>query len=149
MWICLNDSFLSIVSKECAPDELLVRARVRGHIEAVFPDAKVMRAPGNDYLWRARVKRADIASALVRRVMDYSAPNFKNSVPDDDLHHAYSRVWGAMADLQEIAPYATELRHPPGVFARPTGFKPPVALKKAPAKKRKAQVQRKLPGVVI
>ena len=25
MWICLNNAFLSIVHKDCAPDELLVR----------------------------------------------------------------------------------------------------------------------------
>ena len=43
MWIMMNNSFLSIVSKDCGPAELLVRARRAGDIERVFPDAKVTR----------------------------------------------------------------------------------------------------------
>ena len=43
MWIMLSDSFLSIVHKDCAQDELLVRARRPSDIESVFPDAKVKR----------------------------------------------------------------------------------------------------------
>jgi len=41
MWIMTNNSYLSIVSKDCGPAELLVRARRAGDIERVFPDAKV------------------------------------------------------------------------------------------------------------
>ena len=43
MWIMLSDCFLSIVSKDCGPAELLVRARRAGDIEKVFPNAKVTR----------------------------------------------------------------------------------------------------------
>ncbi len=43
MWIMTNNSYLSIVSKDCGPAELLVRARRAGDIEKVFPDAKVTR----------------------------------------------------------------------------------------------------------
>ena len=32
MWICLNNAFLSVVSKDCRPDELLVRARRKGEL---------------------------------------------------------------------------------------------------------------------
>ena len=41
MWIMTNNSYLSIVSKDCGSAELLVRARRAGDIERVFPDAKV------------------------------------------------------------------------------------------------------------
>ena len=37
----LNDSFLSIVENMNNPEELLVRARVKGDIERVFHDAAV------------------------------------------------------------------------------------------------------------
>lgn len=50
MWLCLNSAFLSIVFKDCAEDELLVRARRKGDIEKVFPDAKVIRSTDSDYL---------------------------------------------------------------------------------------------------
>ena len=106
MWLCLNKAFLSIVDKDCGRDELLVRARVRGHIEAVFPDAVVSHTPGNDYLFRAAVKRAEVVAAFAEIVMSYRTPNFKNSVKDHDLHDAYSRVWGVMAGLQETPPYS-------------------------------------------
>jgi hypothetical protein len=43
MWIMTNNSYLSIVSKDCGPAELLVRARRAGDIEKLFPDAKVTR----------------------------------------------------------------------------------------------------------
>ena len=43
IWICLNYAFLSIVSKECPPDSLLVRAPSRRHRAGVsgLPGARV------------------------------------------------------------------------------------------------------------
>ena len=105
MWLCFNNAFLSIVSKDCQPDELLVRARRKGDIERVFPDAKVERTVGNDYLFRARIKRAAVAEVIAAQVAGIAYPNFKNSVRSDPLHHAYNRVWHVMADLQEVPPY--------------------------------------------
>jgi len=107
MWICKNDAFLSIVDKGelgCGtPHEdgsksgfLCVRARVKGHIERVFPDAKVVHTPHNDYHYRAFVIRRDVADALHESIMDIGYPNFKNSVADDDLHCAYADVWSTM-----------------------------------------------------
>jgi hypothetical protein len=46
MWICMSSSFLSIVDKYCDKVELLVRARRKGDIEAIFPDAEVNEYPG-------------------------------------------------------------------------------------------------------
>ena len=57
MWIMTNNSYLSIVSKDCGPAELLVRARRAGDIEKVFPNAKVTRQTGSDYLYRAVLTR--------------------------------------------------------------------------------------------
>lgn len=113
MWLCLNDAFLSIVSKDCAPDELLVRARRDGDIEKVFPDAQVEVTLGNDYRCRTRIKRADVAAVLTRRVMDIDYGNFKGSVKDDQLHHAYMDVWSAIGKLQPGGPYSTEGRRQP------------------------------------
>ena len=50
MWIMTNNSYLSIVSKDCGPAELLVRARRAGDIEKVFPNAKVTLQTDSDYL---------------------------------------------------------------------------------------------------
>ena len=106
MWVCLSDAFLSIVHKECGPDELLVRARRPGDIERVFPGAKVIKSPDTDYLFRTVLPRATVAEALARQVEDIRYQNFKDSVADNKLHNAYSRVWGTMANLQPTAPYS-------------------------------------------
>jgi hypothetical protein len=91
---------LSIVSKDCARDEILVRARRLGDIEKVLPSAEVRRDPMSDYLYRAVVKRTDLVEALVREVYRVTYANFKDSVDDNALHRAYVRVWATMADLQ-------------------------------------------------
>lgn len=110
MWLCLSDAFLSIVDKDCEPDELLVRARRDGDIERVFPGAKVEVTLGNDYRCRARIKRADIAAAMTQRIMGLGYSNFKGSVSDDQLHRAYMDVWSAIGKLQPGGPYSSGLR---------------------------------------
>lgn len=102
MWIMLSDCFFSIVHKDCAPDELLVRARRPGDIEKLFPKAKVERDDLADYLFRARVGRDQIALAIAREIGRINYANFKNSVKDDKLHDAYSLCWVAMAGVQPI-----------------------------------------------
>lgn len=105
MWIITNQAFLSVVHKDCQPDELLVRARREGDIEAVFPNAKVSKTIGNDYLFRARVKRTEVAAVLSKQLQELTYDNFKNSIRDDQLHSACNRVWHTMASMQPIPPY--------------------------------------------
>ncbi len=106
MWLCLNDAFLSFVSKDCKPDELLVRARRPGDIEKIFTKAKVTEYDKSDYQFRAVIKRTEVVEALTGEVQRVVYNNFKNSVRDNDLHHAYNAVWGVMAKLQPKPPYS-------------------------------------------
>ncbi len=106
MWIMLSDSFLSIVHKDCKPDELLVRARRKGDVERVFPHAKVIRTPGNDYLFRAVLKRDEVVAAIANRLNTLGYGNYKSSVKNRPFHNALSRVWSIMAGLQTSAPYS-------------------------------------------
>jgi len=101
VWVLLSDCFFSIVSKDCARDELLVRARRKGDIEKLFPKAKVKRNAKADYLYRAAIKKSAIAEALKGEVDRVTYPNFKSSVTDAKLHGAYMRVWSALGPLQE------------------------------------------------
>lgn len=100
MWIFLNDSFLSIVQKPGDGDHLTVRARLRGDIEAVFPDAAVIEGAGTDYRFRTRIPKEKVAEALMQRVMSLNYSNFKSSVEDDDRHDAYMKVWSVMDKAQ-------------------------------------------------
>ena len=80
MWIMTNNSYLSIVSKDCGPAELLVRARRAGDIEKVFPNAKVTRQTDSDYLYRAILPRDVVKQALAVMIDLIDYPNFKDSV---------------------------------------------------------------------
>ncbi len=103
MWLSLSDSFLSIVALEgptADPRQLLVRARVAGDIERVFPIATVAHTPKHDYAYRAILPRTVVATALAAVVQAIDYTNFKNSVPDRARHDAYFACWDAMYDLQ-------------------------------------------------
>jgi hypothetical protein len=109
MWVMLSDCFFSIVSKGCARDELLVRARRKGDIEKLWPAAKVEQTKGTDYAFRAVVSRRAVGDAMVGEVQRINYGNFKDSVDDPALHGAYLRVWTAMGSVQATPPYGSSL----------------------------------------
>jgi hypothetical protein len=101
MWVLLNDSFFSIVHKDCERGEVLVRARRSGDIEKVFGRRTfVTKDEAADYLYRAVVSKTDLKTALAREVERITYPNFKSSVKDDKLHIAYLNCWTTLANLQ-------------------------------------------------
>jgi hypothetical protein len=101
MWIHLSDAFLSVVAHRHDPDMLLVRGRVQGDIERVFPDAVVTTTPDADYRFRAVLPRGVVAGALAGSVLTIEYDNFKNSVTEHDRHDAYFQSWHAMHHLQQ------------------------------------------------
>lgn len=101
MWVCLNDSFLSIVADRDDSQMLLVRARVAGHIEAVFPFVTVERSEDADYLFRTRLPRQVVANAIASRAFSVNYSNFKDSVPDRELHDCYLDFWTSLSALQD------------------------------------------------
>lgn len=102
MWIFLSDAFLSIVKPPGAAGRknLLVRARVKGDIERVFPGAEVTMTPDRDYRFRALVPLEQVAEALAQAARDIAYGNFKSSVKEHDRHVAYMGVWSEMHRLQ-------------------------------------------------
>lgn len=108
MWLFLNDAFLSVVAHRDRPDDLLVRARVEGDIERVFPSAVVECTPQADYLFRAAVPRALVERVLADRVRSLDYPNFKDSVEDRDRARAYHSVWFTMMRLQHREQFGNE-----------------------------------------
>ncbi|MBO4789837.1 MAG: hypothetical protein J5492_02360 [Oxalobacter sp.] len=100
MWIMLNDGFLSIIKKDCAPDELLVQARRPGDIERVFPQVVVQETLENDYRYQAAVKKSLVMEAISKRIEAIDYPDFTESVEGGDLLNAYMEVWGDMENIQ-------------------------------------------------
>ena len=103
MWILMNNSMLSIVRHKHYPRTLLVRARLTGDIERVFPSAQVIEGAGTDYRFRAALPETEVAAAIARRLLDIDYGNFKNSVHEPKRHAAYFKVWDAMYRMQEAA----------------------------------------------
>jgi hypothetical protein len=102
MWIFMSGSYLSIVDKgDDTGQTLLVRARIAGDIEAVFPGVKVIEGGGTDYRYRARVDREQVAQTMAEQVRGVQYSNFKATVKDRARHDAYMRVWEAMYSYQE------------------------------------------------
>ena len=101
MWIFLPESFISVVQKPGDTDTLTVRARIKGDIESVFPEACVEADKGTDYKYRARVSRQAVAQVLHDQVMGLNWGNFKGEVKDRKRHDAYMNVWRAMYAVQD------------------------------------------------
>ena len=99
VWIFANDAFVSIVADRDDSSRLLIRARVAGDIERVFPSAEVVESRGTDYRFRAFVHRRALADVLAAQIRAIKYPNFKGSVEEDDRHGAYLEVWQVMNDF--------------------------------------------------
>lgn len=101
MWIFLSDSALSIVQKPDDIDTLTVRARIKGDIESIFPNAKVLSGAGTDYKFRAHIPRDEVARAMHDAVLGIEYSNFKSSVKERGRHDCYMAVWNVMYRWQE------------------------------------------------
>jgi hypothetical protein len=123
MWIFTKYGFFSIV---CArrgngryaqlvdPERIMVRARVRGHLEALqkrFPDllaeSVILDSVGTDYAHRLFVPKAVWARAMSALTEEIDYDNFKSKVARHhsgvglDYEHSLHDVWSVMHRLQE------------------------------------------------
>jgi len=103
MWILMNDAMLSIVRHTTQPGAMLVRARLAGDIERVFPSAQIIVGGGSDYRFRAVLPEAEVADAVSHRLLDIDYGNFKASVREPKRHDACFKVWDVMHRMQEQA----------------------------------------------
>ena len=101
MWIQFNNAFLSIVENRDNKLELLVRARIKGDIEKIFPEADVFKDDSADYKYRAFISKAKVAARVMLKMTEINYGNFKNSVKDIKRKHTYSNVWMELKKLQK------------------------------------------------
>ena len=101
MWIYTSKGMISVVQKDCDAGILCVRARVREHLAAIFPDYTIIDTPKGDYLFRAYVPKGIVSQRIASLLVDLNYDNFKNSIPQemDEYHTACHKVWGATAPL--------------------------------------------------
>lgn len=116
MWIFLQNAMLSIVDDKAhgasktgrtkpaqKSRNLLVRGRLKGDIERVFPKAVVTESLNTDYRYRALVRRDDVSAAMAKEVDRIDYGNFKNGVAGNLRHTAYFGAWAAMEAAQHKA----------------------------------------------
>lgn len=105
MWVFLNNAMVSAVAHRTKPGHLMVRARLAGDLERLFPRAKVERTPAADYAYRCTVTRGAFARVLASRAESIDYPNFKGSLApgDSNRSRAYHDTWDAMMDAQQRA----------------------------------------------
>jgi len=122
MWIFTKHGFFSAVcaregdgrhGQPVDPNRIMVRARVRGHLEALkqrFPDllgdCEIQEFVGTDYAFRLFINKAvwiEVVAALAEEI-DYD--NFKSKAADHQgrtgsaYFHALHDVWAVMNGLQ-------------------------------------------------
>ncbi len=103
MWLFTSKSFVSIVVDLNDRTKRLVRARMAGDIEELFPSAVVREGEGTDYLYRASISTEEVAQKVQECVVGMNYGNFKDSVPSnhEGRHDAYMEVWGVMHEYQK------------------------------------------------
>jgi len=84
MWIFTQKGFLSIVRHTDKPNVLIVRSRFRGHIEKIFPKARVEEDGSRDYRFRAELPANEVSEVIARLVSEIGYDNFKNSLDMSD-----------------------------------------------------------------
>lgn len=115
MWIFFPDAMLSFVAHHDKPEFLMVRARIKGDIDRIFPGAKVSRTPRADYLYRATVHRERVGRILTDHAATMGYTNVKGAIPagDDRRKRAMHDVWQVMFDAQHQAATAAALEPAP------------------------------------
>lgn len=123
MWVFTRYGFFSAVcarqgdgghGRPVDPGRVMVRARVRGHLEALqerFPDrlggCDIREFAGTDYAFRLFVAKSVWAEALAELAAEMDYDNFKSEVARHQgsagaaYKNALGEVWSVMYRLQE------------------------------------------------
>lgn len=101
MWVFTQKGFFSIVRDYNNEGNLLVRSRVRGDIEKLWPTADVERTPSNDYMYRVSLPMPEVARVIANVMSLIEYTNYKASIEDKRRREEYyAAVWSIMATLQ-------------------------------------------------
>jgi len=123
MWIFTKHGFFSAVcarqgdgkhGKPVDPDRIMVRGRVRSHLEALkeqFPDrlgqCDIQESVGTDYAFRLFVPKSAWVQVLAGLAEETDYDNFKSEVARTQgkagaaYEHALHEVWAVMNRLQK------------------------------------------------
>lgn len=110
MWICLNNSFVSIVEDFRDESLVTVRGRRLDDVKNFVGDSyKITQTDSRDYRFRTTVSKFELSKMLAKCADKISYNNFKNSVQDEDLKYFYSEVWAS--GVHNLDPEWIERQH--------------------------------------
>ena len=110
MWIFTKKGFFSIVQDKDDENYLIVRARVKGDLEALMGNNAALlngypieEDAGSDYRYRVRMERDVAEYFLLFAMKDIDYTNYKAAVYSVDPRRSeyYGMVWAMMADMQD------------------------------------------------
>jgi len=87
MWIFTQKGFLSVVADNTKPDILIVRSRFKGHIENIFPKARVEEDSSRDYRFRTELPIREVAGTISSMASEICYENFKGSLDMSDENY--------------------------------------------------------------
>ena len=100
MLIFTRNAFVSIVDHAQDDRFLVVRGRISGDIEKLFPEAEVFERPGADFRFQASVTRDRVAHRVAHLTKEIHYESFESSIEDPERRQAYIQVWSAMYEEQ-------------------------------------------------
>ncbi len=100
MLIFTRNSFLSIVDHAQDDRFVVVRGRIPGDIEAIFPEAEVFERPGADFKYQATIARDRASLRIGHLVKEIHYESFESTIEDPERRQAYIQVWSAMYEEQ-------------------------------------------------
>jgi hypothetical protein len=100
MWVFAKRGFVSIV-QDADPRFFVVRGRVKGDIENLFPGIKSELTTGHDYRYRARLPWFMVQAGISKTVEEITYDNYKASVADHRRLEYYGMIWAICADMQD------------------------------------------------
>lgn len=104
MWIFSTIGFFSVTQVKEKPEQLQIRARVRGDLDLLrtkyLPTlSETVELAHRDYPYRAYTDRVTLGQAMVQMMLDLNYSNFKNEVMDKQglaREQLYAEVWTVM-----------------------------------------------------
>jgi hypothetical protein len=104
MWVFAVTGFYSIIVDRHNPDHLLVRSRVAGDIEALWPSAKVEQTPTRDYTYtyRASIPRHIVMQAISSEIEDIDYDNYRHAIHDLRRLFDYTIIWQQLARMGQV-----------------------------------------------
>lgn len=100
MWIFTTRGFVSAVQHKDDPQTMVVRARARQHLVALFPQEDIISLTLADYPHRVHIPKTAFVDWMTEQAQAIDYPDFKSELPNGRYHDTCSQIWSVAHNLQ-------------------------------------------------